>query len=101
MSDEPFVKEALSVGKTMYSLIEPTFLKEVAEILTFGAEKYYKDNWKKCEDKSLYVDALYRHIERWRLGESRDPETGKHHLSHACCNLMFLFWMDSDENKIS
>lgn len=97
MNDKPFVKESQSVGKTMYSLLVPEFIKEVAEIMTFGAEKYAKDNWKKCEDKSFYVDALYRHIEKWRLGEVRDLETGKHHLSHACCNLMFLFWMDNNE----
>lgn len=89
-----FVKEALSGGKIMYSLLLPEFLKEVAEIMTIGAEKYDIDNWKKCKDKKLYIDALFRHIEAWRLGEQRDEETDKHHLAHACCNLMFLFWMD-------
>ena len=33
-------------GKPMVSLMEPKFILGVSEILTFGAEKYGKDNWK-------------------------------------------------------
>ena len=97
--EKAFIKESQSVDKPMYSLLLPTFIKQVVEVMTIGAKKYSIDNWQKCEDKSLYVDALFRHIESWRIGETYDLETGKHHLAHACCNLMFLFWMDNNETK--
>ena len=92
-----FVKESQSVDKLIYSALVPEFIREVVDVLTSGAKKYSLNNWKKCEDKSLYIDALFRHIEAWRMGEKLDTETGKHHLAHACCNLMFLFWMDNNE----
>jgi hypothetical protein len=102
MSGNEFVKESLSVDKTMYSLLEPDFLKEMAEILTLGAKKYSKDNWKKCKQKDihLYVDALMRHFESYRQGNMRDEETNKHELAHCACNLMFLMYMEKlNEHK--
>lgn len=102
MSGSKFVKESLSIDKAMYSLLEPDFLKEMAEILTKGAKKYSKDNWKKCEykDKNLYVDALMRHFESYRAGNMTDSETGNHELAHCACNLMFLMYMEKvNESK--
>lgn len=97
MSRSKFVKESLSIDKTMFSLLEPDFLKEMADILTVGASKYSKDNWKKCKykDKHLYVDAMMRHFESYRSGQQLDDETGKHELAHCACNLMFLMYMEN------
>lgn len=94
-----FTKESLSVDKVRMSLLEPEFLEKVAAVLTDGAKKYSTDNWKKCPDKSLYVDALLRHINAWQQGESVDKDTGISHLAHAACNLMFLDWMENNEPK--
>ncbi len=96
MPRSEFIKESLSVSKPMFSLLEPDFLKEMADILTSGAEKYSKDNWKKCKykDKNLYVDAAMRHFESYRAGKMTDDETGKHELAHTACNLMFLMYME-------
>jgi len=97
-----FIKESLSIDKTMFSLLEPDFLKEVADVLTIGCKKYGKENWKECryEDRYLYVDALMRHIEKYRTGQMIDEETSKHELAHATCNLMFLMYMEKvNESK--
>jgi hypothetical protein len=82
-------------GKPQYGLLPPLALKATAEILTFGAEKYEPDNWKYVPDsKRRYFDALQRHVWAWKEGEINDPESGKHHLAHAMCCLMFLYEHD-------
>jgi len=83
----------LDSGKTRFDLIDWSWFKEVAEVLTKGAVKYSPDNWKKVENlKDRYTAALFRHMSAWLLGEELDPEDGLSHLSHASCNLMFLDW---------
>ena len=76
------------------TLVEPSFITGVAHILTLGARKYSPDNWKKCEEPVTYEKSLMRHIYAYLGGEKNDPETGKSHLLHAACNLMFLYWFD-------
>jgi hypothetical protein len=84
-------------GKLRYSLITPKSMKELAKVLTFGANKYGANNWKLADDKSRYVDALYRHLEAWRNGEAIDGESGFSHLSHAFTNIMFLLEFENIE----
>jgi hypothetical protein len=82
-------------GKLRYGLLPPLALKATVEILTFGAEKYEPDNWKYVPDsKRRYFDAMQRHIWAWKEGEQDDPESGKNHLAHALCCLMFLYEHD-------
>lgn len=84
--------------KVRYDLVEPQFLKMVAEVLTIGAKKYADDNWKKVENKrARYTAATMRHFEDWRMGNIYDDESGLPHLAHAACNLMFLIWIDHAE----
>ena len=83
-------------GKLQYGLIPPNALKATVEILTFGAEKYEPDNWKWVPDsKRRYFDAMMRHLWAWKSGEQNDQETGKNHLAHAMCCLMFLYEHDT------
>ena len=82
-------------GKLQYGLLPPLALKATVEILTFGAEKYEPDNWKHVPDsKRRYFDAMQRHMWAWKEGEQNDPESGKNHLAHALCCLMFLYEHD-------
>lgn len=77
-------------GKTPYDLLAPEFLAGTAEILAFGAAKYAPRNWEKGMAWSRPFSALMRHMWAWWAGEQADPETGKSHLWHAACCLMFL-----------
>lgn len=82
-------------GKLEYGLLPPLALEEVVKVLTFGAQKYDRDNWQKVPDsKRRYFDALQRHVWAWKRGEQLDPESGIHHLAHAMCCLMFLYEHD-------
>ncbi|MBV5334738.1 MAG: hypothetical protein JZU49_02910 [Sulfuricurvum sp.] len=89
---DQFVKH--DQGKTRYGLIPPNVLKAEAQVMTFGAEKYGVDNWRKCDDLSRYIDATMRHVEAYRSGEINDPESGFPHLAHARCCMAFLMEMD-------
>jgi len=78
-------------GKIRYDLVPPKSLRELADVLTFGAEKYAPNNWKNVPNPSdRYYSALLRHLEAWREGEIMDSESGKKHLAHALCCLVFL-----------
>jgi len=82
-------------GKLEYGLLPPLALEETVKVLTFGAQKYERDNWQKVPDaKRRYFDALQRHVWAWKQGEQFDPESGIHHLAHAMCCLMFLYEHD-------
>lgn len=80
--------------KLRYDLIPPEVMKAMANVLTYGAQKYSDDNWKKCNDDSRYIGALYRHLEEWRLGNEIDDESGLPHLHHALTNLAFLVYFN-------
>jgi len=88
-------------GKLRYDLIPPEVLKALAEIYTYGANKYGDNNWqklKKFDDR--YTAALMRHDNSRRSGEKRDQESGFLHSAHMLCNAAFLCWKDSqEENK--
>ena len=92
MAEDDFKK--FDDEKIQPSLITPSYIKGTAKVLTLGAKKYSKDNWKKCEDRSRYEDALLRHILDYLQGKKIDEETGLSHLYHASCNLMFLDHFD-------
>ena len=82
-------------GKLEYGLLPPLALEETVKVLTFGAQKYERDNWKKVPDsKRRYFDAMERHIWAYKKGEQMDPESGIHPLAHAMCCLMFLYEHD-------
>lgn len=71
-------------------LLPPKALTEVAKVLTFGANKYDEDNWKKLDNlQNRYTGAALRHIFAHMDGEELDPETGLDHLAHALCCLLF------------
>ena len=79
-------------GKLEYGLLPPYALQETVKVLTFGAQKYERNNWIHVDDGiRRYFDALQRHVWAWKMGEDIDPESGLHHLAHAMCCLMFLY----------
>lgn len=68
----------------------PKAVKEVMEVLQHGADKYGADNWKLVENER-YDDALLRHLLLgYFSGERKDPDSGKSHLAHVACCVLFL-----------
>jgi hypothetical protein len=92
-----FVKD--DKGKPQFSLMPPVAWKAIAKVLTFGAKKYSRNNWEKCEDLNQYVDATLRHINAYMSGERIDADSGEHNLACACCSLMFIIDIEEAENR--
>ncbi len=103
VSDEPIVVKSgvkYDNDKPQWSLLPFKALKEVVEVLTYGAKKYAPDNWKRVPDaRRRYIDAGFRHFTAYASGETHDPETGKHHLAHAICCLLYLVAFDLGEHN--
>ena len=79
-------------GKLRYDLMPPFAEAEVIRVLTFGADKYGPDNWRLVDQaQQRYLAAAMRHLAAYRQGsDTRDDESGLHHLAHAACCLLFL-----------
>ena len=74
----------------------PQALAEVARVLEYGAAKYDRKNWAKCDDPERYMAAALRHLTAYHNCEILDPESGRSHLAHAICSLLFLEEMRSE-----
>lgn len=82
-------------GKPRMDLLPPEALSEVAAVLALGAEKYAAHNWRKGFAYSRLIAAALRHVFAWVGGENTDPESGKSHLAHAACCLLFLITFET------
>ena len=77
-------------NKAKLYLLPPKSILEVGKVLTYGAEKYDAENWRKVDDlQNRYTSAALRHIFAHMDGEADDQETGLSHLAHAMCCLLF------------
>lgn len=77
--------------KPDYSLIPPNALEDTVKVLTMGAKKYDRENWRQLEDlDNRYFAAAQRHLWSWKKGERFDGESGISHLAHALCCIMFI-----------
>ena len=77
--------------KPDWSLLPLETIEGIVRVLTYGAKKYERNNWKKVSINRNFA-ALLRHLSKWQAGEEYDPESGLHHLDHALCDLMFIRW---------
>lgn len=82
----------LDSGKVRMGLVYEGFaaaLEQVAEVGTFGANKYSDNGWKTVPNGlQRYTDALYRHLSYEAQGEVYDSETGLLHAAHAAWNAL-------------
>lgn len=87
-------------GKPDYSLLPWGALEEVVRVLTYGAGKYSRDNWRRVPQfRDRYLAASMRHTSSWARGEKRDPESGLPHLAHSIVSLMYLLQSELEENN--
>lgn len=86
--------------KPKMHLLPPKALTEVAKVLTFGAQKYDEENWKKLENlQNRYTSGALRHIFAHSDGEQLDEESGLSHLAHAICCLLFKLEIELENGK--
>ena len=98
VEDAPTTGSKHDSGKPLMGAVPPNALLAVAKVLTFGAEKYGRDNWRQVESaETRYLDAALRHINAYQRGEAVDPESGESHLAHAVCSLMFMLELQEGE----
>ena len=81
--------------KPDYSLLPFGALDDVVKVLTYGAKKYDRDNWKYVDDYR-YKAAAMRHFSAYMQGEDLDPESNIHHLAHMACSVLFLLQKELD-----
>ncbi len=81
-------------GKIRMELLPPFALQKIAEVFTFGAEKYSEWNWAGGLKYSRLYGAMQRHLADWYKSDSLDKETSKSHLFHAGCCLLMLIEME-------
>lgn len=77
-------------GKTRYDLLPEYAIQQLANVMTFGAQKYGDDNWKKGLKWSNCLASLKRHIAKFEKGIDYDEETGYSHIAHAMTNCAFI-----------
>lgn len=76
--------------KPRMDLLDPLALEGLAKVLTFGAQKYAANNWRKGIANSRLIAAMLRHLFAIMRGEDIDPESGLPHIDHLGCCWMFL-----------
>ena len=87
-------------AKPKMNLLPPKAILEVAKVLTFGAEKYDAENWRKLDDlQNRYTAGALRHIFAHMDGEELDSETNLSHLAHAMCCLLFKLEIELEERS--
>lgn len=87
MSSNPGLKH--DGEKIRWDLMPFKQLDLVAEIVTFGAEKYAPNSWQEIENGGQrLIAAALRHISLHQQGELYDDESGKTHLAHAACSIL-------------
>lgn len=77
-------------NKLMMELIPPEAFEALAEVLTYGANKYKPESWRTVQI-DRYIGAMLRHYTEYRKDPlSVDKESGILHIKHLYCNAMFL-----------
>lgn len=77
-------------SKLRMDLLPVGAMKNIAGVLTFGAQRYGENNWRSGMLWSRFYGAALRHLTSWWSGEDVDQDSGLSHLAHAACCLMFL-----------
>ena len=83
--------------KLRWELLPMDCIEDVVRVLSHGARKYNDNDWMQVDNPvERYYAASMRHLSRWRQGYKNDKETGRSHLTHAICCLIFLWWFDKN-----
>jgi len=78
--------------KPDYSLLDFPYIESLIAVLTHGAAKYTRDNWKLFHPSDIprFASAIMRHTAAILQGELIDPDSGLPHASHIAAEAMFI-----------
>ena len=76
--------------KVRYGLVPVRALTDVANVFSFGANKYGDYNWQRGMKWSVMLESLERHLQRIKMGLDHDEESGMLHVSHLITNALML-----------
>lgn len=97
MNDEYF-EAKFDQNKIRMDLLPFEALERIADIMTYGAEKYSEGGWKTVPDaQKRYNAALLRHLSAHMRGEIFDLESGRTHIDHMATNAVFLCALQNPE----
>ena len=90
--DSEGVSQRFNQGKPELSyILDANYAIEgICDVMSFGATKYERDNWKLGFPKEKLADSLLRHLTKFLSGEELDEESGLPHVDHIGCNALFL-----------
>jgi len=77
-------------GKVRMDLIPAWALEKIAEVYTYGAQKYDDNNWLKGMKWSKVSGPLERHYNKWKRGNIKDEESNCYHLAMVAWNAIAL-----------
>ncbi len=87
-------------GKSRVDLLPPNSLLEIGHVLAWGAANRGDNNWRYVVGaKRRFIAAALRHVYKYMAGEDIDPETGRHHLAHAACDVLFVLELELEEQR--
>lgn len=84
--------------KVRWELLPLETIEEAVKALMVGAKKHGDFDWQK-QDKEFFYAALMRHIKEYQSGVTMDKESGLNPLAHAMCNIIFLLWLEMNQEK--
>ncbi len=99
MSKEQFIKNDTAKSNLAILFDCPLALSEVARVMEYGAKKYDRKNWSKCDQFERYESASLRHQMSYHNSDHIDDESNLHHLAHAVCSQLFLLEMELQNIK--
>lgn len=81
------LKDAASIRKPRFTLLDMQFLTRFAAHMTKGAAKYKPNNWRTADakDREGFQDSAARHLIQWLEGE-----TDEDHAAAICANVMMF-----------
>ena len=85
-----FILDTAALEKLPLDLLPFDALEEIARVLEFGAKKHGRRDWERGLSWSGLAAKILRHLFAWMRGADRDDESGRLHLAHAACCLLFL-----------
>lgn len=84
-------KDAVGVKKAPISTVSGPVLAELGVAMLEGARKYGRHNYRIAGVRaSVYMDAVFRHMEQWWEGEDVDKDSGLSHITKAIASLCVL-----------